>query len=110
MKWPKNAITVKPVKNVHSKIDETKILMTNGSLLSFLKWPFYTGFTVCLICLNIQIKKGKDKNDLSSLKLPVYALKQTFHIEKNSMQMVDKNPTPSGMMKKLQEDKYGLLS
>ena len=26
-------ITVKPVLNIHSKIDKTKILMTNGSLM-----------------------------------------------------------------------------
>ena len=29
----KNNITVKPVLSGHSKIDETKILMTNGSLM-----------------------------------------------------------------------------
>ena len=29
----KNGITVKPVLSSHSKIDKTKILMTNGSLM-----------------------------------------------------------------------------
>ena len=67
--------TVKPVLNGHSKIDKTKILMTNGSLMKvesiaesaiiltcikrllvlktnfcfFWEWLFYTGFTVSTI-------------------------------------------------------------
>ena len=72
-----NAHTVKPVLSGHSKIDQTKILMTNGSLMkvesieeafcntfdlhpaiiglenqlrSFFEWPLKTGCTVLLYC------------------------------------------------------------
>ena len=39
--WIRIYPTVKPVLSGHSKIDKTKILMTNGSLISILQyfWP-----------------------------------------------------------------------